>query len=49
MTLKDIVNLRYVINTKPYLYEVDSISAIDIDWPWQWKLAKTLYEEKLCK
>jgi len=49
MTLEDIVNLRYVINTKPYLYEVDSISAIDIDWPWQWKLAKTLYEEKSCK
>lgn len=49
MTLKDIINLEYFINTKPYLYKVDPMSAIDIDHPWQWDIAKILYEKKSCK
>ena len=47
LQLSEILKLRYVINNKPYLFQVDSMSATDIDWNWQWNLAKILYEEKL--
>ena len=36
---------RYVINSNPYLFQVDSKFGIDIDTEWQFELAQILYRE----
>lgn len=42
--LKDMKKNRYVINSNPYLFEVDSKYAIDIDNEWEFKLAQTMFK-----
>ena len=43
--LSDMKKNRYVINSDPYLFEVDSKFSIDIDTKWQFELAQILYRE----
>lgn len=42
--LDDMKKNRYVINSNPFLFEVDSKYAIDIDTEWDFKLAQKMYE-----
>lgn len=42
--LDDMKKNRYVINSNPFLFEVDSKYAIDIDTEWEFKLAQKMYD-----
>lgn len=37
---------RYVISTRPYMYEVDAYSAIDIDTMYDFRLAQVMYANR---
>lgn len=43
--LGEMKKIRYVINSNPYLFQVDSKFGIDIDTQWQFELAQILYKE----
>jgi len=42
--LSEMLNTRYVINSKPFLFEIDSKFGIDIDTEWEYELAQILYK-----
>ncbi len=44
--LAEMKKTRYVINTKPFLYEIDSKYGIDIDTKWEFKMAQILNDNK---
>ena len=35
---------RYVINSNPFLFEIDAKYAIDIDNEWEFRLAQAMYK-----
>jgi len=43
---KDIIKWRYLIGVRPYLFEVDQRSSVDVDLPEDFRLAQLLYGEK---
>ena len=42
--LDDMKKNRYVINSKPFLFEIDAKYAIDIDNEWEFSLAQAMYK-----
>ncbi|MDX2128602.1 MAG: hypothetical protein SFU91_06160 [Chloroherpetonaceae bacterium] len=45
-TKKEMIKNRYVISTKPYLFESSAFEGIDIDTEFDFKLAQLLYQNK---
>ncbi len=43
---KEMIKNRYVCSTKPYLFEVNDFEAIDIDTPYDFKIAQIMYKNK---
>ena len=41
--LSEMKRMRYVINTRPILFEIEPFEALDIDTIWQFKLAQILF------
>ena len=42
--LSEMKKTKYVINSNPYLFEIDSKFSIDIDNEWEFELAQILYK-----
>ena len=42
--LSEMLKTRYVINSNPFLFEIDSKFGIDIDTQWEYELAQILYK-----
>lgn len=37
-----------IVGNNPGFYKLDEIESIDVDTPFDWIVAETIYKEKLC-